>query len=143
MDANTRRMVIFPETEERLVRTARERMPYEACGVVYGRREGDATIAIGFGLIRNASSDPERAFTFHPEDWVRAYGEAQKNQREIVGLFHAHPYRQPKPGAIDRLGSIPWGTYWIIGLFEDRHSIAVYLRDRDDRWTSLPILRGE
>jgi len=140
-DGVIRCIVLEQATEEELVRTLRRRLPNESCGAIYGSTDGERAIAEGFVLIRNASSDPERTFRFHPEDWVSAYYGIQKNQREIVGLFHSHPYGSPSPSETDAGGSLPWGTYWIVGISEESHRIAVYRRDGGQSWKSLPIER--
>ncbi|QMV43879.1 hypothetical protein [Cohnella cholangitidis] len=67
---------------------SRMRLPYECCGVVYGTLSiGGVLTADGFSLLRNGSASPIDTFAFHPEDWISAYYDAQKNQREIVGFF--------------------------------------------------------
>jgi proteasome lid subunit RPN8/RPN11 len=97
--------------------------------------------ADGYDLIRNTSSSAVDTFSFHPEDWVSAYFQAQKNQRNIVGFFHTHPQGTAHPSIKDVQGWIPWGTYWIISLDESNSEIAVYRRGSQEKWVSLPIMR--
>ncbi|WP_167746951.1 Mov34/MPN/PAD-1 family protein [Cohnella luojiensis] len=127
--------------EKELVTVIRKRLPYETCGVIYGTKERGIIAADGFSLVRNASASPANTFSFHPEDWVSVYLQAQKNQREIVGLFHSHPQGSTAPSLLDETGSVPWGTYWIVSIASDNHEIAAYRRDSQDNWICLPITR--
>lgn len=129
------------EVEKELVSVIRKRLPYETCGVIYGTKNPGIIAADGFSLIRNASASPTNTFSFHPEDWVSVYIEAQKNQREIVGLFHTHPQGSTVPSLLDARGSVPWETYWIVSLASDIHELAAYRRGSQDDWISLPITR--
>ncbi|MFC5470017.1 Mov34/MPN/PAD-1 family protein [Cohnella suwonensis] len=130
------------ELENDLISAALARLPLECCGVVYGTATDDAIVADAFGLVRNAAISPERRFAFHPEDWVSVIFEAQKNQREIVGFFHSHPEESVLPSQRDMNGSLPWRTYWIVGVSPAERGIAVYHRHHaDDRWDPLRISR--
>lgn len=131
--------------EKDILSTCRRRLPYETCGVLYGTEiKNDEIYNItvdGFSLIRNTSESATTSFAFHPEDWVDAYFYAQKNQRNIVGLFHSHPQGTASPSIQDKEGSIPWRTYWIISLTEGQSTIAAYERNTHNLWRSLPLLR--
>jgi proteasome lid subunit RPN8/RPN11 len=130
-----------PTLEKELIAASRRRSPFETCGVVYGSINGGVVLAEGYSLIRNTSAVPENSFSFHPEDWISAYYEAQKNQRKIVGLFHTHPQGSSFPSDSDASGSLPWGTYWIISLAGDEHEIAIYARNTQGYWKHLPVVR--
>lgn len=127
--------------ENDLIATSRQRSPYEICGVIYGTISGGAVFADGFSLIRNSSAFSRESYSFHPEDWISVYYEAQKNQRMIVGLFHTHPDGSTAPSISDASGSLPWRTYWIIGLVRDEHEIAIYERRAQGNWNPLPVVR--
>ncbi|RKP54310.1 M67 family peptidase [Cohnella endophytica] len=135
-------LVIMPERlEERLIDAARQRYPYEACGLIYGTLTDSAIRADNFDLVRNVAVYPERAFVFDPEQWIRLYFEAQKNQRAIVGFFHSHPQGSSAPSLQDILQSFPWGTYWIVGSASAQGEISVYRIESDRRWIRLPVER--
>jgi desampylase len=140
-------VVLRQALENDLLTTCQRRLPYETCGVLYGteylfENKGHVTVD-GYTLIRNISSTATNAFTFHPEDWIDVYFQAQKNQRNIVGFFHSHPQGAPLPTPKDEQGSIPWKTYWIVSLREGNQMIAAYQRRSNDQWVSLPILREQ
>jgi proteasome lid subunit RPN8/RPN11 len=127
--------------ENDLLSACRRRLPYETCGIIYGTLSDGRLSADGYDLIRNTSSSAVDTFSFHPEDWVSAYFQAQKNQRNIVGFFHTHPQGTAHPSIKDEQGWIPWGTYWIISLTDSNSEIAVYRRGSQEKWVSLPIMR--
>jgi proteasome lid subunit RPN8/RPN11 len=115
------------------------RLPQETCGVLFGSAKAGIVMVDGHAVIRNSSPNPEETFRFSPHDWVPAYYEAQKNQRNIVGFFHSHPDGSMQLSAADTEGSLPWRTYWIIGLTPAGSQIVVYRRDDAERWQSVPL----
>jgi len=123
--------------ENELVHTARSRLPFETCGAIMGTVTGGVIEASGFRLIRNTAGRPAAQFSFHPEDWIAIFFEAQKNQREIVGLFHSHPSGTIVPSESDLAGFVPWKTYWIVGLTATGHEIGVYTPEAS--WSRLPL----
>jgi proteasome lid subunit RPN8/RPN11 len=135
----TNTIKITPELRDRLIRTCEQRKPHETCGVVYGEKQDDTLIASGFAVLRNVAACPEESFRFHPEDWVRVYYEKQKNQRAIVGFFHSHPRGPLIPSFADSEGSLPWGTFWIVGWEKDIAKMAVYRRVSESDWQALTL----
>jgi proteasome lid subunit RPN8/RPN11 len=131
------------KVENDLLSACRRRLPYETCGIIYGTEINGEVAAEGYVVIRNGSNSPADSFSFHPEDWVSAYFQAQKNQRNIVGFFHTHPHGVSVPSLRDEQGSIPWGIYWIVSFAEGNREIAVYRRcsNTHEQWVSLPIKR--
>ncbi|MGG1313926.1 MULTISPECIES: Mov34/MPN/PAD-1 family protein [Cohnella] len=123
-----------------LVRDCLARAPYEACGVMLGDFAPGRVVASGYALVRNAAGSPERAFRFDPDDWAKTYGQTQKNQRNIVGLFHSHPQGAPSPSLADRLGWDGWGSYWIVALQGGQASLHVYVRDQAGRLRPVELV---
>lgn len=137
--------VILPEALERsLVDACRSRLPYEACGVIFGERDGDTLVAERFAVVRNAAASPERSFAFDPDDWIAVCFEAQKNQRRIVGAFHSHPVGPDRPSDRDEQALVPWESYWIVGFAGQTGGtgrtgkLSVYERT-EKSWAKLPI----
>jgi proteasome lid subunit RPN8/RPN11 len=117
------------------------RLPYETCGIIYGSYDNCVITADGISIIGNTSPSRESSFSFHPEDWIQAFFEAQKNQRRIVGFFHSHPLGSAHPSPLDAKGWIPWGTYWIVSLSGTGRDITVYRADPIEQWVRLPLIR--
>jgi proteasome lid subunit RPN8/RPN11 len=145
---NITSVVLHPSVEEELLAACRAKLPYEACGILYGsttqlfgNERNEEVLVNGYEFIRNTALHPADTFIFHPEDWVSVFFQAQKNQRQIVGFFHTHPLGKAVPSTRDEQGSIPWTTYWIISLEEGHSDIAAYRRNIQNQWISLPIVR--
>jgi proteasome lid subunit RPN8/RPN11 len=134
-------ILISRSLENDLLSACRLRLPYETCGIIYGTESDKRITAEGYRFIRNASSSQADTFSFHPEDWVSTYFQAQKNQRKIVGFFHTHPQGTVLPSRLDEQGSIPWGTYWIISFAADHSELAAYQRVSPQQWANLLIKR--
>lgn len=135
-------ILISRKLENDLLSACRLRLPYETCGIIYGTESNERITADAYSLIRNAAASQTDNFSFHPEDWVAAYFQAQKNQRKIVGLFHTHPQGTILPSRLDEQGSIPWGTYWIISFAGGHSELAAYRRDSSSQvWAALSLKR--
>ena len=69
-----------------------ETYPYECCGVLLGRSEGDdrtVTKTVRCGNTRLDS--PHNRYHIAPQELVRIQREAREEGLEIVGFYHSHP----------------------------------------------------
>ncbi|OUM94453.1 MAG: hypothetical protein A9Z00_15265 [Thermobacillus sp. ZCTH02-B1] len=112
-------IVIAREAYERLIEACKAAHPLEACGLLLAPG-GPSDVIDWIRPVRNAHPQPDRAFRFDPEDWVRAWAEARRSRRRIAGFYHSHPASPAAPSAADldawrRAGS-PELTYWIVSL---------------------------
>jgi len=119
--------------------------PDEACGLLtspYGSRSIGTSVIDDIMPIRNRAAEPRQHFSFHPEDWIRAYYDAQKNRQSIVGFFHSHPASAPIPSPSDEAGWLDYSgagayTYWIVSLWNDERPACCAYRRRMLRDGSL------
>jgi len=81
-----------------LVALAKERYPYEACGLLAGPAGGDA--ATKFYRCRNAA-ESARVYTVHPQDHLRAERDAEDQGWEIIGVVHSHTHTPAYPSPTD------------------------------------------
>ena len=75
--------------------------PYEACGVLVGMIEGDMAVVEQARPITNANRTT-RSFELEPKEFYNAWNNAEKNGREIVGVYHTHPSSSAVPSQWDR-----------------------------------------
>lgn len=122
------------------IEACRRRMPYEACGVVFGRFGGRRLRVEGFAIVRNAAGDPTKAFFFEPEEWIRAWYDVERGGKRIVGVFHSHPDGTARPSAADTDRRLEWGTYWIVGLAGQEAEIEAYRAEPAGGWRRLAQL---
>ncbi|MBB6634006.1 Mov34/MPN/PAD-1 family protein [Cohnella thailandensis] len=122
-----------------LISQCRARLPYEACGVLLGIRTEEELTVESYCLLRNVAADPRDSFRFAPDEWIRLNLQTQKNQREIVGLWHSHPSGPALPSAQDAEGWDGCGSYWIVGLEGGRTDLRAYARSGGE-WIPIPLI---
>ncbi|ACT00801.1 M67 family metallopeptidase [Paenibacillus sp. JDR-2] len=104
-----------------LLSICREEMPREACGILAGTTgtpDCPAVVTQAYA-ITNVHEDPVHSFRFHPDEWVSAYYDIQKNRQSLVGFFHSHPTSSAVPSKRDWLGlpvSDDLISYWIVSM---------------------------
>lgn len=107
---------------------ARTAVPEECCGILVGRRDGDALIVTTivaspnvWGADDSAAPGPDRntRFELDPRTHLRVQREARQAGLDIVGFYHSHPLSPPVPSAFDREMAWPGHTYLIISLLAE------------------------
>lgn len=138
---DSRAAALTSDLHQRWIASCRSRWPAETCGIVIGGYEVDTATIVptDFTMIRNAALDPLTSFAFDPDDWVRAWYDAERSNRTIVGVFHSHPDGSITPSAADTAGRMAWGSYWIVGLSDAESRIAVYMPESASKWRRLPL----
>ena len=99
---------------------ARERYPFEACGLLVGRVLSDAIEVASVHRARNLEN--ERAhdrYTVSPEDWLDTERTARSEGLEVVGVWHTHPDHAPHPSRTDFEGAWEGYSYLITGVTEE------------------------
>ncbi len=87
--------------------------PYEACGVLVGTING--TTACVEKAISVANSKRTRtSFELDPKEFYDAWNEAEKNGKEIVGIYHTHPVSSAIPSLWDRETMENAPSVWLI-----------------------------
>lgn len=92
---------------------ARAAFPRECCGLIEGRRDGDATHAVALHPARNLSGDADR-FEVDPADHFAAVRIARAREHVIVGCYHSHPGGVTQPSERDRAGAEDENFLWLI-----------------------------
>ena len=87
--------------------------PYEACGVLVGTIEGDEAVVEKAVPITN-SNRTTRSFELEPKEFYNAWNNAEKNGKEIVGVYHTHPSSSAVPSQWDRETMQNDPSVWLI-----------------------------
>ncbi len=87
--------------------------PYEACGVLIGTLDG-STALVEKALPITNSRRTRRSFELDPNEHYKAWNEAWKNGKEIVGVYHTHPVSSAVPSLWDRETMQNDSTIWLI-----------------------------
>jgi proteasome lid subunit RPN8/RPN11 len=75
-----------------LRRHGEETYPHECCGVLLGRRAGEARVVTGVLRCGNGRHDsPQNRYVIDPGELLRAEKLARGRGEEIVGFYHSHP----------------------------------------------------
>ena len=72
----------------------------ETCGVMVGRRHGDALVISGLPALPNAAAAPASSFRIEPLEVLRARRRTPPDQ--VVGFWHTHPSGALVPSPQDR-----------------------------------------
>src|ERR1051326_2095867 len=66
--------------------------PFECCGILVGRFQGQDRIVEEVIACANARDDrPQDRYHIDPKELVRVQRESARRSRDIVGFYHSHP----------------------------------------------------
>jgi proteasome lid subunit RPN8/RPN11 len=112
-------VIAFSAEVERQIRAEGERaFPNECCGFLLGRGEGGEKRADFVLTVENGweAGEQYHRFVISPEDFLRAEGEARRQKKEILGIYHSHPDHPAEPSAYDREQALPFYSYLIVSV---------------------------
>src|SRR5574342_957923 len=122
-----------------LRRHGEETYPHECCGVLIGRRTGEAGLVTGVVRCGNARRDRQQdRYTIDPRDLLRIEKLARSRDEEIVGFYHSHPDHPARWSATD-LAEAHWvGCSYVItrvarGRAVETSAFLLEKRDEDDK----------
>ncbi len=87
--------------------------PYEACGVLIGTVDGSTAFVEKALPVTNVKRT-RRSFELDPVQLYKAWDDADKNGKEIVGVYHTHPVSSPVPSLWDRETMENAPSVWLI-----------------------------
>ncbi|MEM3519582.1 MAG: M67 family metallopeptidase [Candidatus Hadarchaeales archaeon] len=82
--------------------------PFEACGILIGRKTGKEKVVEKVILAKNVLSSPVE-YEVDAESLFKAFELAERNGLEVLGFFHSHPHHEPFWSSIDEERS----KYWV------------------------------
>ena len=101
----------------RLEGWAREDYPREACGLLLGRADPEGTRVLHVRRARNRTVERARdRFDLDPLDHLAAEDEARELGLAVVGVWHSHPDRPPRPSEADRAGAWSGWSHLIVAV---------------------------
>jgi proteasome lid subunit RPN8/RPN11 len=97
-----------------------ETYPYECCGVLLGRMDGDERVVTSIARCGNTRDDsPHNRYKIDPKELIRIQREARERGEDIVGFYHSHPDHPPRWSPTD-LGEAHWfGCSYVITSVEE------------------------
>ena len=97
--------------------------PYEACGLLAGPSESQASVAYP---MTNASGSA-KVYSLDPKEFMQVDRRAEENGLEILGVFHSHTHTQayPSPTDVASAGVEQW-HYVLVSLEHDDPSLRSF-----------------
>jgi proteasome lid subunit RPN8/RPN11 len=104
--------IVFSKSHIDILRKhARENVPNESCAILFGKKENARFLTKEVFLTKNVEQSPV-SFTISNDDLISAYGQAEKKDLEVIGVFHSHPDSTAYPSTTDRkymeINPVPW-----------------------------------
>ena len=104
-------IVLTQKEKDKLIAHAISEQPSESCAMLFGKKIGDNWNVKEVFLTQNID-DSQTNFTISPEELLKGYQIAEKNQLEVVGIFHSHPNSDAIPSNTDKKfmqnNPVPW-----------------------------------
>jgi len=104
-------IVLTQKEKNELVTHAIEQQPSESCAMLLGEKIDGAWNVKEIFLTENMDNSKTN-FTISPEELLKGYQIAEKNQLEVVGIFHSHPNSDAIPSNTDKKfmqnNPVPW-----------------------------------
>ncbi|MDK2854458.1 MAG: [CysO sulfur-carrier protein]-S-L-cysteine hydrolase [Thermococcaceae archaeon] len=97
---------------DEILRKAKE-SKIEICGFLVGKIEGNVAFVERLVFANNKLNSPVE-FEIEPLETLKVLEAAEKEGREIVGIFHSHVNCPPYPSSKDLKGMDLWRNIWLI-----------------------------
>jgi proteasome lid subunit RPN8/RPN11 len=91
------------EAWKSLQKLAEQAYPFEGCGLLLGPLTVDKKVE-SIVTLKNVLRDEGRGrfdFSFSPKEFMDAQTAAEKQNLDVVGIFHTHPDHPPRPSPTD------------------------------------------
>jgi proteasome lid subunit RPN8/RPN11 len=97
-----------------------ETYPYECCGVLLGRMDGDERVVTSIARCGNTRDDsPHNRYNIDPKELIRIQREARERGEDIVGFYHSHPDHPPHWSPTDLAEAHWFGCSYVITSVEE------------------------
>ncbi|KXH70558.1 MAG: hypothetical protein AM326_04130 [Candidatus Thorarchaeota archaeon SMTZ-45] len=115
--------------------------PLEAVALLFGRIVEQSFIVNRIELMQNEASSSTTSFMVNPEEQYRLLVEAEKQDEELVGIFHSHP-APPVPSIRDEQNMKLNDVVWLIASKESGNwlSKAYLMEDQQIKEVDLCLI---
>ncbi|MFQ5462807.1 MAG: M67 family metallopeptidase [Phycisphaerae bacterium] len=113
-------IILTQQHRDHLIAHARAEHPRECCGLVVGRRNGDAIRVVKTIRATNITEDdPARAYQIDWETLFQTIRGLRNTAEQLVGFYHSHPTGSSTPSHRDRREAWINHGYLIIARAQD------------------------
>ena len=98
--------------------------PFECCGLLIGRFDGDSKVVVETYAISNAREEEAKRnrFLIRPEELMRGEKYAREKRLDVVGFYHSHPDDRAVPSKYDLDHAWPSYSYIVVAVENGRAS---------------------
>ena len=120
--------LIITHEHDAAIRTHGARdFPYECCGFLVGKADGDAvTVARTVPAANTREDSPRNRFEIDPGELVKTDRAARAEGLGVVGFYHSHPDAPAVPSEFDREHAWPGYCYVIVSV---RQGVPLEMRN--------------
>lgn len=114
-------LVIEQKPLDEMYRDALQSFPDECCGFFFGKELEEERLISHILVVNNSKEgDKRRRFEIAPKDYLDAENFADKNNLQLLGVYHSHPNHPAVPSEHDRVAAQPYFSYIIISVKENK-----------------------
>jgi proteasome lid subunit RPN8/RPN11 len=108
-----------------LRRHGEETYPYECCGLLLGRTNGDERVVASIARAGNTRTDSaHNRYNIDPKDYIRIQREGRERGEDVIGFYHSHPDHPARWSATD-LAEAHWPGYSYVITSVERGKAAI------------------
>lgn len=112
---------ITKEAQQIIINDAEQSYPYECCGFLFGKEEGDERIVtIAKEVNNDKAENKERRFEISAFDYMKAEKFADENNFTLLGVYHSHPDHPAVPSEHDLKQALPFFSYTIVSVRKNK-----------------------
>ena len=127
---NQKALKITGEANLKIKKLSEKAFPFEACGIVLGRRADSLIEDVADVLNSTDKEERKKYFEIDPMEMLKVERLTEEKGAEILGIFHSHPDKPAILSKEDEKYMIPGLIYIIAAAYKDGISdIRGYLRD--------------
>lgn len=130
-------MIFIRENEySAILEYAKEQLPWEACGLLGGRKEGGSCFIEKVYFLHNGEKSREH-FSMVPKEQFQAVKDMRRRGYELLGNFHSHPKTSPWPSREDKRLIYDTNLIYIIVSLKDKNKpqLKAYTYDKEKNVT--------
>jgi proteasome lid subunit RPN8/RPN11 len=96
--------------------------PDECCGFLFGTElaDGNRIISTVREVDNAKAGDRRRRFEITGKDYMQAEQFALDSRLILLGIYHSHPLYPAIPSEHDRIAALPYFSYVILSVIQDR-----------------------
>lgn len=110
-----------------------EQRSEECCGFLFGHNDESRFVTEILAAANVTGGNKLRQFEIHPLEYLKAENYAEKNNLELLGIYHSHPDHPAVPSESDRVAAQTDFSYVILSVLNKQFSGMRSWRLNSDR----------